>query len=81
MALTWDTYGPTIWPMIGTELAYVRGCLRQCSPDELAVAAKVGKASIKTLRRIATLRTYHASAITVGRLALHFRTREERKAA
>jgi hypothetical protein len=64
--------------MIGTELAYVREKLKDCSPEEKAAAAKAAKTSVKTVRRIAKLRGYHASAITVGRLALHFRTREER---
>lgn len=64
--------------MIGTELAYVRDRLKRCSLDELREAGEVADASVKTLRRILRLKKYHPSAITVGKLALHFKTRELR---
>jgi hypothetical protein len=42
--------------------------------------AKIAKVHPKTIRRIVSRSTENPSARTVGRLAMHFRTREARTA-
>lgn len=66
--------------MIGTELVYVRERLKRCSPTERRAAAKAAKVHEKTIRRIVDRETENPSSVTVGRLAIHFRTREKREA-
>lgn len=67
--------------MLGTELAYVREQLKRCTPKELIAVAKIAKVHPKTIRRIKARSTENPSAVTVGRLAMHFRTQEVRAAA
>lgn len=67
--------------MLGTELAYVRERLKRCSPKELIAVAKIAKVNPRTIRRIKARSTQNPSALTVGRLAMHFRTQEVRTAA
>lgn len=79
MALTADMRVPQNALMLGTELAYVRKQLKRCSAEEREAARKAAKVHVKTLRRIAARETENPSALTVGRLALHFKTREKRQ--
>lgn len=76
--MTRDADVPMIREMLGTELAYVRERLRRCTAEERGAAAKAAKVHPKTIRRIADRKTENPSAVTVGRLALHFRTRDKR---
>jgi hypothetical protein len=64
--------------MLGTELAYVRERLKRCTPQELLAVAKIAKVNPRTIRRIKSRSTEHPSSVTVGRLAMHFRTQEVR---
>jgi hypothetical protein len=64
--------------MLGTELAYVRDQLKRCSPEERLFAAKAVKVHPKTIKRIVERSTENPSAMTVGKLAMHFRTQEKR---
>lgn len=64
--------------MIGTELAYVKANLKRCSREERKVLAKkIGKEPI-TIERIVDGRTKYPRADVVGKLAIHFRTMEQR---
>ena len=67
--------------MLGTELAYVRAQLKRCTPIERLAAAKAAKVHHKTIRRIVERETENPSAMTIGRLAMHFRTQEQRSRA
>jgi len=67
--------------MIGTELAYVKAKLALCSKEEIrALAKKIGKQPI-TLERIVNGHTMAPRSDVTGRLAVHFRTQEKRRAA
>lgn len=67
--------------MLGTELAYVRERLKRCSREDRIAVARIVKVHPKTVRRIVEGKTKNPSAATVGRLAMHFRTREARSAS
>lgn len=79
MRLTEDINVLRILEMLGTELAYVRERLKRCTTEQLLLAARIAKVHPKTIRRIAARSTEHPSAVTVGRLAMHFRTQEARE--
>lgn len=79
--MTRDIDVPQNREMLGTELAYVRERLKRCSTSERVAAAKAARVHPKTVRRIVERETENPSAVTVGRLAMHFRTREQREAA
>ena len=79
MALTQDINVHQNAQMLGTELAYVRQQLKRCSHAERVAAAKAVKVHPKTIRRILERETENPSSVTVGRLAMHFRTQEARR--
>ena len=67
--------------MLGTELAYVREKLARCGPAERKeISAAIG-VHLKTLNRIASRETKYGRTDTVGKIAMHFRTREKRRTA
>jgi len=66
--------------MFATDVSYVRDQLKRCSPEELNAAAKVADVHLKTLQRILKRKDVGTRAITISKLALHFRTREKRAA-
>jgi hypothetical protein len=62
-----------------SNLAYVKGKLRAMRlKDCRALAAKLRYVSFGTLRRIKYEEKANPSAVTVDKLALHFRTQEQR---
>lgn len=64
--------------MFGAELAYVRAQLaRLDSAGKKAVAKAIGR-NVKTIERIADKRTKFGRTDTIGKLLLHFRTKEKR---
>jgi hypothetical protein len=66
--------------VIGQELAYVRAQLGRKTPEELKDIAKATKLNVKTLNRLRSKKTKYGRTDTVGKLAMHFRTKERRKA-
>ena len=67
--------------MLGTELSYVRERLVKCSKEERDQLAHMIGAHPKTLKRIAERYTKAPRSDIVGKLAMHFRTREKREGA
>jgi hypothetical protein len=64
--------------MLGSELAYVREKLSRTTAAERKEIAKSLGMSGKTLSRLASKETKYGRTDTVGKLALHFRTRDRR---
>jgi hypothetical protein len=65
--------------MLGTELAYVREKLGRASPSERRqIAIEIG-INPKTLLRILRRETKYGRTDTIGKLSMHFRTRERRR--
>lgn len=79
MALTTDRNVPQNRVMLGTELAYVRSQLQRLGPSEKRIiSAKVGL-HVKTLNRLISKATKYGRTDTVGKLAMYFRTKEQRR--
>jgi hypothetical protein len=65
--------------MLGTELAYVRAKLEPLDAAARKAVAKAVGLNSKTLDRIASKKTQFGRTDTIGKIAMHFRTKEKRK--
>lgn len=81
MGLTADMNVPHYPEMLGTELAYVRAQLARLGPaDRKEISAAIG-VHVKTLKRLASKETKYGRTDTVGKLAMYFKTKEQRRRA
>ena len=65
--------------MMGSELAYVRSEIKKRTPAQLKIAAGEIGVHEKTLKRLASKETKYGRTDTVGKVAMYFRTKEQRK--
>ena len=79
--MTRDMVVPHYYGMLGSELAYVREKLARCGVVEKREIAAACGLNVKTLNRLASRQTKYGRTDTVGKIAMHFRTRERRRAA
>lgn len=80
LVLDFGHESPIITGVLGTELAYVREKLKPLTRAERKAIAAAVKVHWKTIDRLVDRRTKYGRTDTVGKLALHFRTRDRRAA-
>ena len=72
---------PYFGEMLGTELAYVRARLEPLNAAQRKAVADACELNVKTINRLVSKATKYGRTDTIGKIAMHFRTREKRATA
>lgn len=64
--------------MLESELSYVRRCLALCGHAEWEKIAKAARVNFRTVKRIGYKEVRYPRSDSIGKLAMHFRTKEKR---